>query len=433
MLKKPLTLALICVACLTCNAYASIVPLFDTSPKATSEKLPPFDAKMRDAFERMNNKDLFGARAALNQAIKLNPQSIDAQLAMAELERLANHPAAIESALKRASALDANQPDVLAAWARWYFAKGDFKTTEDYLRRAIAAKPDAARPYVDLGDLYLNSLHDTNRAVAAYRKATALDPKSAGAQAGLGSALLAQSDMAGAIRAFNQSATLAPNNPLPRIALGRIHASQRQFKEAERQFAMALSLQPNLSSILLERADALLLDKRAVEAIASYRNAVKADPKHLLARVKLGMALQQSGQTTEAFDTYQQALKLAPNAPLVLNNMAVLAIESKTRMSEVDAWSNKAVQQAPKVAAFLDTRAWVLQTQGKGQEAIALLDVGIARLAPSAQLNYRRGLLLEDAGQTTQAIEAYRKALSIDLNFESAKDAGQRIKKLSAT
>jgi len=431
MLNKSLVIALTFCCSGMLVAQATVVPLYEPAAKTITEALTPFDAAMRDAFDRMNKKDLTGARTLLDRALAINPKSIDAHLARAELERLANQPAEIEAALKRAQTIDANSPDVLAAWARWYFAKSDFKSTEDYLRRALQAKPDYARLHIDLGDLYLNALHDAVSATSAYRRAIELAPKSAGAHAGLGAALLSQSDRSGALAAFEQAAVLAPSNPLPHIALGRIHAGQQQYKDAEKSFAKALNLQTNMPDIMLERADVLVLDQRLDEAIAAYQATAKVAPKNVAVPVKLGMALQQAGKTPAAFGAYEQALKLAPNAPLVFNNLTVLAIESKTRLKEADAWSAKAVDLAPKVASYLDTRAWLLQATGRGKEAIAMLDAGISRMEPSAQLHYRRGLLLEESGQITQAVDAYRQALSVDLNFAAAKDAGSRIKKLA--
>lgn len=436
MLKTKFALVLVCASAWLTVADASNMLLrvpFIKAPNETKQTtLSPFDAKMREAFDKINKKDLAGARTLLNQAVKLKPASVDAQLALAELERLSNQPKAIESALQRAIDLEPKNPDVLAAWARWYFANGDFKTTEAYLHRAIDAKPDSARPYVDLGDLYLNTLHDNNQAVTAYRKALVLDPKSAGAHAGLGSALLAQSNFQEAISEFEHASKLAPGNALPMLALGRIHASQRRYKEADQYFSKALALEPKREDILIERADAMQLDQRFDASATVYREAIRINSKNVQTQIKLGMALQRAGKTNDAFKAYQDALKLAPNSPLVFNNMAVLGLETKTRLAEVGEWSRQAVELAPDVPNYLDTRALALQADGKTSEAIALLESVIPKLTPSALLNYRLGLLLEDAHRELMAVAAFRQALLIDPGFESARDAGLRITRLSA-
>ena len=404
-----LTLVLVALAGLITvqtPALAVNVNLTDKKPTIQGEKLSPLDIKMRAAFEAMNKKDLAGARTALNDAQKLDPKSIDVQLALAELARQANKPDDIEIALKKALEIDPKSPDALSAWSRWRFAKKDFNGAEDYLRRAIEAKPDYARLYVDMGDLHLNSMQKLKESVEDYRKATELDPSSPGAHAGLGSALIALGDRKGAAKAFEQAAVLAPKNPLPQVALGRISNSEERYKDAIKYFNKALALQPGLVGILTEKADTLVLDGRRSEAFGVYREAIKLAPKDAVVQTKLGMALQQDGKTQDAFAAYQQALVLQPKSPLVLNNMAVLALESKTRTPEAEGWARKAVELEPKVATYLDTLAWVLQTAGKGTDALALLKDSATAFPASGQLQYRRGLMLEAAGNPADALKA---------------------------
>lgn len=413
-------------------ALATNVNLFDKPVAPQGEKLSPLDVKMRAAFEAMNKKNLVAARAALTDAQKLDPKSIDVQLALAELARQANKPDDIEVALKKALEIDPKSPDALSAWSRWRFAKNDFNGAEDYLRRAIEAKPDYARLHIDMGDLHLGSLQKPKEAVADYTKATELDPKSPGAFAGLGSGLVALGDRKGATKAFERAAVLAPKNPLPQVALGRISKLDERYKDAVKFFDKALALQPGMVGVMTEKADTLVLDGRRNEAIGVYREATKLAPKDAVVPTKLGMALQQEGKTQDAFAAYQQALVLQPKSALALNNMAVLALESKTRTAEAEGWARKAVELEPKVATYLDTLAWVLQTTGKGTDALGLLKDSVTAFPASGQLQYRRGLLLEAAGNPADALKAYQSALKAEPKFESAKDAQVRVGKLGA-
>ena len=430
--RNQVLVALAGFALLQTPALATNVNLFNRPPVVQGEKLSPLDVKMRNAFEAMNKKDLATARAALTDAQKLDPKSIDVQLALAELARQANKPDEIEMAIKRALEIDPKSPDALSAWSRWRFAKNDFNGAEEYLRRAIEAKPDYARLYVDLGELHLNSMQRPKDAVNDYRKAAELDPSSSGAQAGLGSALMVLGDRKGAIKAFEQAALLAPTNPLPLVALGRISSVEERYKDALKYFNRALALQPGLIGIVTEKADTLVLDGRRGEAFDVYRQAIKLAPKDAVIQTKLGMALQQDGKTQDAFAAYQQALVLQAKSPLVLNNMAVLALESKTRTPEAEGWARKAVELEPKVATYLDTFVWVLQAAGKGSEALSLLKDSATAFPASGQLQYRRGLLLEAAGNPAEALKAYQSALKLEPRLEFSKDAQSRVAKLNS-
>jgi tetratricopeptide (TPR) repeat protein len=110
-------------------------------------------------------------------------------------------------------------------------------------------------------------------AIAAARKAIALDPSNAGAHRDLGAALRARGQIAEAIACFRKAIELDPRHAGAYSDLGTtLHAAGR-------------------------------LD----DAIACYRKAIELDPRNAAAFIRLGNALQHRGQSEEAIACFRAA------------------------------------------------------------------------------------------------------------------------------
>ena len=318
---------------------------------------------------------------------------------------------------------------MLAAWGKLAYAKQDFRTAEDYLQRAVRANPQSARLQVDLGDFYLNGTHQPERALASYRKAAELDPRSPNAVAGQGSALLAQGDRTGAMASFSRAAELDPQNPLACLAMARIQGAEGRYTDAIKLYDRVLSLQPGLAGVLVEKADTQVLAHRPTDAIATYKSAISADPKLASAHAKLGMAYQQTGKATEAYRAYEDAVRIDPNLAVGWNNLAALAAERGERLVEAQDWAQRALMLSPGNPVYVDTLAWVQLQRKDVHAAAATLDAGLARNPDDAQLHYRRAQVLEAAGDASGAVATYRRALLLDPKLPGA---AERVRTLTA-
>ncbi|OWQ93103.1 hypothetical protein CDN99_00950 [Roseateles aquatilis] len=58
--------------------------------------------------------------------------------------------------------------------------------------------------------------------------------------------------------------------------------------------------------------------------------------------------------------------------------------------------------------------------QGRGQEALALLELAIERCAGSARVHLQHGAALEETGALIEALEAYEHALALDPDMADA-------------
>jgi tetratricopeptide (TPR) repeat protein len=132
----------------------------------------------------------------------------------------------------------------------------------DAAEQVLAKAPHDAPALNNLGDVYLRQ-GDTDRAVAAFRKAVALDPDLAEAHNNLGVALSRQGDAADAEVAFRDAVRIAPEVASARVNYGLLLLQLRRPDEAREQIETAGRIDPKLPSVETARR---LLDRKEADA-----------------------------------------------------------------------------------------------------------------------------------------------------------------------
>ncbi len=195
-----------------------------------------------------------------------NPeQLLDAGLARHRAGDLAGAARCYSLALQRA-------PDLARGWhllGLTHAQVGDAADAMALITRALTLDPGNAEAHNDLANLH-HRAGCPAQAITSYRAAIAADaaPDAALAKAwsGLGAALLASGDTAGAIAAWRQ----------------------------------ALAIDPGLIAIQYDLGCALHHSGHFDEAVTAYRAVLARQPRHRHARGQLSEALTQIGRTQEA-------------------------------------------------------------------------------------------------------------------------------------
>jgi tetratricopeptide (TPR) repeat protein len=287
-------------------------------------------------------------------------------------------------------------------------------------------------PHVGLGDLYATAERNPRAAADEYRKALAIKPDYHPARLGLGLALLAGGDRAGALAELQRLAKDTPGDPTAWHLIGRIHASEKRYGEAVKALTEALRVQPDFLPALVDRADVYAAADEDRKAAADYEQVLKRQSGDAVSRVKLGMIYQRLGDTDRAAASYRAALKTNPDLPPAANNLAMIELRRGRNLDEALALSRKAVALAPEVPQFHDTLGQVLQARGDQGGAIAATEKATTLKPPQADIWYHLGRLYEDAGRKDPAVKAYRRALEIDPKFKDASAARSRLQALGA-
>ena len=176
-------------------------------------------------------------------------------------------------------------------------------------------------------NVFRRGRYDENqRALVAFQRAVALDPRYGAAYAGLANAQSAVADFATtpelrsagkleALATAEKAIALAPNIADGYVIRGHLRKGQLwDWDGALADFRRALELEPGNADVLIRYALALSNLLRMDEALVTVRRAIEADPLAWLAWMLLGAILQRLGRIDEARAAIDRALQISPDS-----------------------------------------------------------------------------------------------------------------------
>ena len=286
---------------------------------------------------------LEGSVQKTNDQVRVNVQLInaatDAHLWAETYDRKLTDIFAVESEIARAVAetlqarLTGTAEHVLASRptenpeAHQLYLKGRFfwnkRTTEnirkaiDYFQQAIAKDPAYALAYAGLGDAhailpiyaFTAPNEDVPAALAAARKAVALDDSLAEAHTSLANALLFNMQLAAAEPEFRRALELNSNYATAHQWYGECLQGEGRFAEAVAELQRAQELDP--LSLIINASYGCVLGEagRHDEAVAQMHKTLDIDPTFWVAHEILGGILEEKGYLTGAAAEYQKSMQ----------------------------------------------------------------------------------------------------------------------------
>ena len=165
---------------------------------------------------------------------------------------------------------------------------------------------------------------------------------------------------------------------------------------------------------------------RLTEAVAHYRRALAAQPRHADAAFNLAVALRQLGQIDEAIAAYRQALDSKPDYPEAHYNLGN-ALMAQGAVDEAIAAYVHALRLKPdhaRAAANLgiaySNLGTLLQDQGKYDDAVAAFGRALRVKPDHAVAHFNLGNVLKRQGKLDVAATAYAQALRVQPNWAEA-------------
>jgi Flp pilus assembly protein TadD/peroxiredoxin len=174
------------------------------------------------------------------------------------------------------------------------FQHGYFAQAAESFKQVIAAKPDNADAYYNLGTLSLRN-RDFTQARSYLQQTVNLQPDYPEAWNNLGMMAAEAGDLDEAIRSFNRSLQQRPNYAIALLNLGNVYRRQKAFDKAQDCLSRALALLPD-------------------------------DPE---IDYSLGMLHAQQNQMQAAAEYLQKALQLRPDYPEALNNLGIVFVREQ--------------------------------------------------------------------------------------------------------
>jgi len=239
----------------------------------------------------------------------------------------------------------------------------------------------------------LGGLGRSAEALAAFERATELDPNDAYLWIIKGDALDNFERLAEALGAYHRATELDPSDPTAWKGKGTVLNDLGRFAEALDAYHHATELDPNDPSTWTKKGYLLMELGRPAQAVAEYDRAIKVDPKYPYAWNAKGLALVELGRHTEALDACDLAIKLNAEHASAWKNRG----RAKLGLGQIDgavADFRHAIELNGYYANALESLAEAHVLQGNWTQAAQVLSNRF-RQSPS-QFNLAKSLHLPD-------------------------------------
>jgi tetratricopeptide (TPR) repeat protein len=138
-------------------------------------------------------------------------------------------------------------------------------------------------------------------------------------------------------------------------------------------------------------------------------------------------ALASLNQKPQALEALRACQRLAPNHPVVQNNLGYHLLENGGEIQEAAALIKAALDQEPDSASYMDSWGWVLFKQGKYAEAEATLKKAIEAAPLNPEILSHLGEVFISLGRPTDALEQWERALAFAFPDRAALEAKANI------
>ena len=231
------------------------------------------------------------------------------KLAMAQAETGAYDVA--RASLERALDIDPDSPIARFNLGEVMRRQGQYAAAFEQYRRTLATDPSYAKAHLGLG---LVNRRQGRPALESFRRALQSDPLLAEAHLGLGRETLERQRPAEAAGHFLQALRVDPDSAEAHLDLGLAQARQGLQEEALEAFRQAAALDPASPEAHYNLGVALARMGRTREALQAFRQAVRLKPEDAEAHANLGMAYSQLGRLEDAVAAFRQAVRLRPDS-----------------------------------------------------------------------------------------------------------------------
>jgi tetratricopeptide (TPR) repeat protein/V8-like Glu-specific endopeptidase len=354
---------------------------FPVNPTNTTPRADDFYIQGGDKYKK---GDFKGAIADYTQAIKLNPNYVNAY------------------------------NDRGIARSRIGDAKGEI---DDY-NQAIRINPNYANAYYNRG-IARSEMGDKQGAIADYTQAIKIDPKYVNAYYNRGNTRSNLGDKLGAIADYNEAVKIDPKYVNAYYNRGNAHSALGKKQEAINDYTLAVNVDPKYVNAYYNRGIIYSQLGNLQASIADYTQAVNIDPKYVNAYYNRAIDRSASGDKQGAIADYTQAIKIDPKYVNAYYNRGNIYSDLGNKQEAIADY-NQAIRIDPKYINAYYNRANARSALKEYREAINDYNQAL-KLDPKYINAYNnRGLARSNLGDKKGAIADFNQALKIDANYANA-------------
>ncbi len=217
---------------------------------------------------------------------------------------------------------------ILTKLGETYSCVGRHNEALDAFRKAVAIDPKSADAHKGLGLAYCEK-GMFGEAVIELKQAIAINPKLADVYNNHGLVYCSEDLPGKAISEFMKAIEMEPDFAEARYNLGMAYGAMGLVHEEIPQYKKALDINPNLVEAHCNLGAAYDHNGMWDDAIAEYKKALVIDPRIVVARVNLAVAYRQKGLLDDAISEFRKAMAIDPKNGEVHFHLAAIYYAQK--------------------------------------------------------------------------------------------------------
>jgi uncharacterized protein (TIGR03790 family) len=171
---------------------------------------------------------------------------------------------------------------------------------------------------------------------------------------------------------------------------------------------------------LMLKAEARLAKNDRAGARQALEEEIARDDRLASAHLMLAALYEAEGEYDKAIERYRKLQQLAPNNPVVLNDLAYALAVRKNNPQEALPLAEKAHELARNSANISDTLGWIYHLLGQDAKAEKLLEEAVRSSAASAEMHLHFAVVSAATGNTLASDIALKRALELDPKLEQS-------------
>lgn len=320
------------------------------------------------------------ALAEYEKLVSLDPGSVETHMVLGQLYLVKHQQAKAEEQFQIARKLEPESEEVVLNLARVYAENNNLEQTAKVIE-AVPESDRTARMEFTLGATY-EQMKRTKDAIAAYKRATDLQPGDPQTLNALAQSLLNDNQLDAALKQYRDLAAADPENGDALVSISDILRRQGKYEEALSFVRRARKIEPDdlkagfNEGVLLDALgrydESAAVFGKMVDTTSHANGAYKDDEKtnRGIFLDHLASVYQEQGKTDQAAATYQKMIDMGGDAAIRGYQGQVDAYrEAKIYDKAVDS-ARAAVAANPKIRELKLALADVLVDAGKGDEAV---------------------------------------------------------------
>lgn len=411
---------------------------------ALQKKMPdsPLAYNLRGRVQLLQ-RDMAAATASFEAALSKDAKFFPAIASLAAIDLSANKPEAARKRLQDALKADPRSFQAALALAELSARTGaPVPEVTEQIAAAIKLSPAEPTPRLLMVN-HLLGAGDNKAALSAAQDATAALPTNLDVMDALGRALMAAGDAKQAIATIRKLAAAQPNNPMHLVRLADANVLNKDTAEAQRNLKKALEIKPDLVAAKRGLIMLAVVDKRPQDAITMSRELQKSRPSEGIGYSLEGDVEAQRGNWDTAIGAYRAGLQRGPTTELTIKLHVALVNSGKRAeadrlaadwqkantkdaafiyylgdfalqrkdVAEAEAYYRQVTELQPRNALAYNNIAWLMATAGK-PGAVAMAEKANTLLPERAPLLDTLATALAADNQVKKAVEVQRRAMA---------------------